>query len=57
VYYGPLYKTRYTETIRRESGEEPQTYSTGEYFLNRKPMSYTLRSTTDKFQASVRQRV
>jgi hypothetical protein len=40
-------KSRYTETNRRESGEEHM--GTGENFLSRTPMAYALRSTINKW--------
>jgi hypothetical protein len=46
---GPPHKTRYTETNRRESGEEPQIHDTGEIFLNRTQIAYSLRSRVDKW--------
>ena len=46
---GPPHQTRYTETNRRESGEEPRIYGHQEKkFLNRTPMAYALTSIIDK---------
>ena len=45
----PPHKTRYTETNRKESEEEPLAHGTGEIFLNRTPMAYALRSRIDKW--------
>ena len=42
VGQGPPHKTRYTETYRGESGEEPQTHVQGENFLKRTAVAYTL---------------
>jgi hypothetical protein len=58
----PLHKTRYTESNRRESGENLKHMGTGNFFLNRTPMASTLRSTIEKWnliklQISVRQRI
>ena len=39
-----LHKTRYTETDRRQSGEELRTHRPREKFLNRTPMACALRS-------------
>jgi hypothetical protein len=49
VDQGPPHKTRYTETNRRESGEEPQTHGLRDKFLNTTPMAYALRSTIDRW--------
>jgi hypothetical protein len=49
VVQGPLHKTRYTETYRRESEEKPLRYGTGEKFLNRIPMACAVRSRIDKW--------
>ena len=46
---GPLHKTRYTETYRGESGEDPQTYGHREKFLTRTPMAWAVRSRIDKW--------
>ena len=47
---GLPHKTGYTETNRKESGEEPQTHGNkGKKFLNRIQMDYALRSTIDKW--------
>jgi hypothetical protein len=35
----PLYKSRYTETNKREIGEEPKTYKHRRNFLNSTPMA------------------
>ena len=43
------YKNRYTETIRRESGEELRTHGHRGKFLNRTSMAYALRSRIDKW--------
>jgi hypothetical protein len=49
VDQGPQHKTRYTETNRRETGEEPQIHGHKEkVFFNRKPMAYALRPTIYK---------
>jgi hypothetical protein len=48
VDQGPQYKTRYTESSRRESGKEPKLIGTGGNFLNRTPMAHALRSRIDK---------
>jgi hypothetical protein len=48
VNQGPSHKTGYTETNRKESGEEPQECRTGKIFLNRTPIAYALRSRIDK---------
>ena len=45
----PPHKTRYTESNRRESWEEPQRHGPEENFLNRTPMTYALRSRIDKW--------
>ena len=37
VQVGPLHKTRYTETNRRESGKEPRTYGHRENFPEQNP--------------------
>jgi hypothetical protein len=44
----PPHKTRYTETNRGESREEPPTHGHMENFLNRKPMAYALKTRIDK---------
>jgi hypothetical protein len=49
VNQGPPHKTRYTETNRRESGEEPPALGHREKFLNRTPIAYALRSRIDKW--------
>ena len=46
---GPTHKYRYTESNGRESGEEPETHSHRENFLNRTSMACALRSPTDKW--------
>ena len=43
------YKTRYTESNRRESEDSLKYKGTGEFFLNRTPMAYALKSRTDKW--------
>jgi hypothetical protein len=48
VDQGPPNKTRYTETKKKENGEEPQAHVYRENFLNRTPIAYALRSRTDK---------
>jgi hypothetical protein len=50
VYQGPLHKTRYIESKRRESGDKQQTQGHGGKFLNRTPMAYALRSRTEKWE-------
>jgi hypothetical protein len=43
VYKGPPHKTRYTETNRRESGEEPSPHGHREKkILKRTPVTYAL---------------
>jgi hypothetical protein len=49
VDQGLPHKTKYTETHRRGSGEEPQNHGIRKNFLNRTPMVYALRSTIDKW--------
>jgi hypothetical protein len=49
VDQGPSYKTRYTESNRREIGENLKHMGTGETFLNRTPMACALRSRIDKW--------
>ena len=49
VDQGPQDKTRYTETNRRESGEEPGAHGHRENFLNRTPIAYALRSRINKW--------
>jgi hypothetical protein len=49
VYHRLPHKTRYTETDRKESGEEPQAHGYRENFLNRTPTDYALRSRNDKW--------
>jgi hypothetical protein len=49
VDQGPSYKTRYTETNRRESGESLKHVGTGGKFLNRTPMACVLGSRIDKW--------
>jgi hypothetical protein len=49
VYQGLPHKTRYTETNRKESEEEPLAHGTGEIFLNRTPMTYALSSRSNKW--------
>jgi hypothetical protein len=46
----PLHKTRYTETYRRESGEEPRTRGYRGKFQNRTLMAYAVRSRIDKWE-------
>jgi hypothetical protein len=46
---GPPYKTRYIETDRNESEEEPY-MGTGKIFLNRTLIAYALRSRIDKWE-------
>jgi hypothetical protein len=46
---GPPYKTRYTESSRKESGESLKHMDTGENFMNRTPMVYALRSRINKW--------
>jgi hypothetical protein len=48
VDQGLPHKTRYTETYRGESREEPQTYGHGGNFLNRTPMVCAVRSRISK---------
>ena len=50
---GPPHKMRYTESNRRDCGEEPQTHGKREIFLNRTPMAYALRSTIDKLELKI----
>ena len=45
----PQHKTRYTESNRRESGEEPGTHCHRDKFPNRTPMAQDLRSTIHKW--------
>ena len=47
MFQEPAHKTRYTETNRRESGEEPQIYGHKGNLLNRTPMASALRSRVD----------
>jgi hypothetical protein len=49
VDQGLPHKIRYTETNRKEHGEEPQTHGVREFFLNRTPMAYAVRSMIDKW--------
>jgi hypothetical protein len=49
VDLGPPHKTRYAESNRRESGEEPEHISPTENLLNRKLMVHALRSTIKKW--------
>jgi hypothetical protein len=49
VNQGLSHKTRDTETYRRESGEEPQTYGHREKFLNRTSMACDVRSRINKW--------
>jgi hypothetical protein len=49
VDQGHPHKTKYTESNRRESGEELWNMNTGENFLNRTPQAYALRSRIDKW--------
>jgi hypothetical protein len=44
---------RYTESNRRDCGEEPQTHGKREIFLNRTPLAYALRSTIDKLELKI----
>ena len=46
---GPPNKTRYTETKKKENGEEPQAHVYRENFLNRTPIAYALRSKVDRW--------
>ena len=46
---GPPHKTRYTESNRRESGEEPGAHGHRGNFLYSTPIAYALRSRTDKW--------
>ena len=46
---GPPHKNRYTESNKRESGEDLQTHGHGKIFLNRTTMAYAVRSTIDKW--------
>jgi hypothetical protein len=48
VDQGPLCKTRYNESNRRESEEDPGIHGTGEIFLKRTAMAYALRSKIGK---------
>jgi hypothetical protein len=43
------YKTRYTDSIRREIGKEPSTQGQRGNFLNRPPLAHALRSTVNQF--------
>jgi hypothetical protein len=43
------YKMRYTDSNRRESGEEPQTCGHRGKFTDRTPMVYAPKSTIDKW--------
>jgi hypothetical protein len=50
VDQGPPHKTRYTETYRGESGEEPRRYGHREkQFLNKTPIACAIRSRIDKW--------
>jgi hypothetical protein len=50
VDQGPPHKTRYTESNRKENGEEPRTHwHRGKFVLYRTPMAQALRSTIDKW--------
>jgi hypothetical protein len=49
VVQEPTNKTRYTETNRRESGEEPRTHGHREIFPEQNTMAYSLRSTINKW--------
>ena len=49
VDQGPPHKTRYTETNRKESGEEPQTQWQRGKFPDQTPMAQALRSAIDKW--------
>ena len=45
----PPYKTRYTETNRKESEKEPREHGHKEIFLNKTIITYALRSRIDKW--------
>jgi hypothetical protein len=49
VNQGPPHETRYTETYRGESGEDPQTYGHRGKFLTRTPMAWAMRSRIDEW--------
>jgi len=49
VDQGPPHKTRYTETNRKDTGEQPQTVVIGENVLNRTSMACAVRSNIDKW--------
>jgi len=49
VNQGPPHKTRHTELTEKEVGKSLKHMGSGEFFLNRTPMSYALRSTIDKW--------
>jgi hypothetical protein len=49
VDQGPPHKKRYTETSRKEYGEERQTHMHRGNFLNRTQIAYVLRSRIDKW--------
>ena len=49
VDQGPSHKNRYTETNKKDRGEEFEHMGRGENFMNRTPMAYALRSTVNKW--------